>query len=161
MGATSGFKNGTGPPEGIHDAEPLTLDLRVLVVEDDEADAYLIQRALNMHPRIGEVYRAVDGIEALDLIDDGVDPDFAIIDLHMPRKNGFSLLLEFGCMRRDFPMIVLTSSTARSDAVRSKLRGAAQVLTKPDTVEELEQVLANAVAALTRPAPITIERADA
>jgi CheY-like chemotaxis protein len=124
--------------------------LNILVVEDDEADAYLIERCLGENPRVATIMRAADGVEALDLIDCGIiEPDLAIVDLHMPRKNGFNLLLELSCRETPrFPMVVLTSSTARTDAIRSKLRGANQVLTKPDTVEELDQVLSEAIAAV-------------
>lgn len=98
--------------------------LNILIVEDDDADAYLIERVLADDPRVGAVTRAVDGVQALDLIAGGVEPDLAIIDLKMPRKDGFSLLVELACAEWLFPKIVLTSSTTRSDAVRSKLRGA-------------------------------------
>jgi CheY-like chemotaxis protein len=125
-------------------------DLQILVVEDDSADAYLIFRALSDNPRVGEIIHAWDGIEAMEMIESGaVDPDLAIIDLHMPRKNGFSLLVELACRDQPhFSTVVLTSSKASSDAVRSKLRGANQFLTKPDSVEELDSVLSRAVAAV-------------
>jgi CheY-like chemotaxis protein len=86
----------------------------------------------------------------MEMIESGaVDPDLAIIDLHMPRKNGFSLLVELACRDQPhFSTVVLTSSKASSDAVRSKLRGANQFLTKPDSVEELDSVLSRAVAAV-------------
>lgn len=124
--------------------------LCVLVAEDDEADAYLISRALAGQPLVGEVVRAADGVEALEMIERGqVAPDLAFIDLHMPRKNGFSLLAAFANHpRAGFPMVVLTSSTAPTDAIRSRLRGAVRVVTKPDTVEELEAVLTSAIDAV-------------
>lgn len=124
--------------------------LVVLVVEDDEADAYLISRALANQPAVGQVVRASDGVEALRMVDDGeVTPDLAFIDLHMPRKNGFNLLAAFACNKqRSFPMVVLTSSTAPTDAVRSRVRGAMRVVTKPDGVKALEAVLASAINAV-------------
>jgi CheY-like chemotaxis protein len=124
----------------------------VLVVEDDDADAYLIERALSADPHIGGIIRATDGVEALHLVEIGaIQPDLALIDLHMPRKSGFHLLVDFAA-RRDpcFPMVVLTSSTAPIDAMRSRLRGAARVLTKPATLEELTDVLTAAVDAACR-----------
>lgn len=124
--------------------------LCVLVVEDDEADAYLISRALERQPRVGQVVRAWDGVEALELIEQGdVSPDLAFVDLHMPRKNGFNLLAALaGRAKSSFPMVVLTSSTAPTDAIRSRLRGAIRVVTKPDTVELLEDLLRNAINAV-------------
>ncbi|HWA00223.1 MAG TPA: response regulator [Caulobacterales bacterium] len=133
--------------EGVPALLPPPRELQILVVEDDEADAYLIQRALAASGRCN-VLRAVDGVEALRLIDQGVKPDLAIIDLQMPRKNGFSLLVELGCAGCSFPTVVLTSSRARADWVRSKVRGAGEVLTKPDNLEELRDLLDEAIAGL-------------
>jgi CheY-like chemotaxis protein len=131
-------------------AEQYKTGLQVLVVEDDAADAYLIYRALADNPRVGEITQARDGVEALELLNSGaVEPDLAIIDLHMPRKNGFSLLVELACREdQKFTTVVLTSSKASSDAVRSKLRGANCFLTKPDSVEEFQLLLGEVVAAM-------------
>jgi CheY-like chemotaxis protein len=123
--------------------------LCILVVEDDDADAYLIERALLGNADIGGILRATDGAEALALVDSGaIEPDLALIDLQMPRKNGFHLLVDFAVRRQPcFPMVVLTSSTAPTDAMRSRLRGAIRVLTKPDSLEELEALLAATITA--------------
>jgi CheY-like chemotaxis protein len=131
-------------------AEDQPSGLCVLVVEDDEADAYLISRALARQPSVGLVMRAPDGVEALRMVEQGeVTPDLAFIDLHMPRKNGFNLLAAFaGRAERGFPMVVLTSSTAPTDAVRSRLRGAMRVVSTPETVEAMETALAFAIAAV-------------
>jgi CheY-like chemotaxis protein len=124
--------------------------LCLLVVEDNEADAYLIQRALQRHCGVGRIVHAVDGLEALEMIERGeVEPDLAFIDLHMPRKNGFDLLVDLACRpQRSFPMVVLTSSNAPTDVVRCRLRGAVQIINKPDTAEELAIVLTAAVDAV-------------
>jgi CheY-like chemotaxis protein len=125
-------------------------DLQVLVVEDDDADAYLIRSALKRNPRVTQMVLAHDGIEALELLDSGlVAPDIAIVDLHMPRKNGFSLLVELRCRpKADFPAIVLSSSSACADGARSRLRGADCFLTKPDSIDELHRMLSSAMASI-------------
>jgi CheY-like chemotaxis protein len=122
----------------------------VLVVEDDEADAYLIGRALEDNPAVETVVRARDGVEALGMIALGeVTPDMAFIDLHMPRMDGFDLLTALAKRPTPrFPTAVLTSSAAPNDAIRSRLRSATRVVTKPDSDAELYSVLATAVDAL-------------
>ncbi len=124
--------------------------LQVLLVEDDAADAYLIKCALAKNPRIGSIVCATDGVSALRAIEQGAaTPDLAIIDLQMPRMDGFRLLLELNCRpEHKFPKFVLTSSTARNDRVRSRLRRADRVLHKPDTFGQLEVMLNNAIAAV-------------
>ena len=118
-------------------------DLCVLVVEDSEADAYLIHRALFNHPSVGKVVHAHDGLEAQEMIERGeVHPDLAFIDLQMPRLNGFELLIALASGERcDFPMVVLTSSSLEADRLRSRIRGAVRVITKPNSVEQLGAML--------------------
>lgn len=122
--------------------------LRILVVEDDEGDAYLIRRALAKNPRVGEIVLAENGVEALDLIDRGaVKPDLALIDLHMPRKDGFALLRDFATRKSaQFPSVVLTSSRAGADALRSLKRGAVEFVTKPSTEVKLAAALDRVIA---------------
>jgi signal transduction histidine kinase/DNA-binding LytR/AlgR family response regulator len=125
-------------------------DLCVLVVEDSEADAYLIHRALFNHPSVGQVVHAHDGLEAQEMIERGqVRPDVAFIDLQMPRLNGFDLLIALASGERcDFPMVVLTSSSLEADRLRSRIRGAVRVITKPNSVEQLGAMLTVAIDAV-------------
>jgi CheY-like chemotaxis protein len=124
--------------------------LQILLVEDDAADAYLIKCALSKNPRVGSIVCAADGICALRALEEGdAAPDLAIIDLQMPRMDGFRFLVELGCRHQHtFPKFVLTSSTSRSDQVRSRLRRADRILHKPDTFNQLEVLLNNAIAAI-------------
>lgn len=124
--------------------------LQVLLVEDDAADIYLIKTALADNPRVAGVVVAHDGVEALELIDSGaVSPDLAIVDLHMPRKDGFSLLLELRVRdTASFPSIVLTSSRSAADALRSRNRGAELVLVKPSGIEKLTALMDDVISIL-------------
>jgi CheY-like chemotaxis protein len=134
--------------------------LSLLVVEDDEADTYLIGRALADNPAVGRVVHARDGAEALAMVERGeVKPDLAFVDLHMPLMNGFQLLLSFA-NRSDlnFPVVVLTSSSAPNDAARCRLRRAVRVITKPDTVADMRVMLAGAIEQLCRPGAANIWR---
>ncbi|MGA2043598.1 MAG: response regulator [Roseiarcus sp.] len=137
---------------GMRQARPASArnpqKLCVLLVEDDEADSYLIRRALATIPRVGKIVVARDGVEALEMVDDGsASPDLALIDLHMPRKDGFALLREFETRESaQFLSVVLTSSRAGADALRSRKRGAVEFLTKPDTVEKMAAALNRVIA---------------
>jgi DNA-binding NarL/FixJ family response regulator len=122
--------------------------LNILLVEDDDADAYLIERALSLNPRVAGIVRACDGVEALELVDARkLRPDLAIVDLHMPRKNGLALLNELSArVMVDFPSVVLTSSKSRSDVQSSKQRGAMRFITKPSSMKRLIAALNRVVA---------------
>jgi len=141
-------KSPFAPPPSFHYIDifppaPHSRILKILLVEDDEPDIYLINRALEANPRVGEVVVAEDGLKALELIDNGwVYPDLAIVDLHMPRKDGFALLRDFAARnRRPFPSVILTSSASGADAHRAMHCGAVEFITKPDTPAKLSAAL--------------------
>jgi CheY-like chemotaxis protein len=83
------------------------------------------------HPRGGKVVVAEDGVKALELIDNGsVRPHLAIVDLHMPRKDGFALVKDFAANeRRHFPSVI--SPLPRPELTRTTLRTAAHSSLSP------------------------------
>ena len=85
-------------------------------------------------------------------------PDLAIVDLQMPTMDGLDFLSE--CTARGLahiPMVVLTSSSARQDAVRSRVRGALQVVTKPENVDQLRHALREVIDTFVPSAPSSPE----
>lgn len=121
--------------------------LNVLLVEDDESDAYLIGEVLQENPRVREMLRAEDGLKAFELVRCGwFVPDLAIVDIRMPRKDGFSLLEDFAALPGPrFPSVILTSSKARTDAWRAKHYGAVEFLTKSWSRKQLAADLDRAI----------------
>lgn len=128
------------PPPPIESNANSTIT--ILLVEDDEADAYLIERALRSNARVSEIIRAHDGEEALELMaDPDIRPNLALIDLQMPRRDGFSLLLELKKLDADLVPVVLTSSRGGADAHRSFHRGARMFVSKPKEPQRLQAIL--------------------
>jgi two-component system, OmpR family, response regulator MprA len=100
---------------------------RVLVVEDDDAIAQVLQRSLRMEGY--DVKIAGDGISALDLAHAFL-PDLVILDLGLPRLDGIEVAKTLR-ETDDVPILVLTAR----DAVES--RGADDYLVKPFERQEL------------------------
>ncbi|HWU02245.1 MAG TPA: response regulator [Novosphingobium sp.] len=126
------------------DFPPLATDrpLDILLVEDDEADAFLICDALRDNQRIGNIVRAHDGVEALEMIENGLAPDLAIIDLQMPRRDGFGLLRDLGERGKvNFPAVIFTSSRGGADAYRCFKRGARMFASKPKQADRFAPLL--------------------
>ncbi len=126
---------------------PNTPRLKILLVEDDEPDAYIIAQVLEGNPKVRQVARAEDGVKALELVERGwFEPDIAIVDLHMPRKDGFSLLQDFAALcRTRFPSVILTSSSAGADAWRAMDCGAIEFVTKSASPKKLAADLDRAI----------------
>ena len=106
---------------------------RVLVVEDDDAIAHVLQRSLRMEGY--EVRIAGDGVTALDEAHAFL-PDLVILDLGLPRLDG----LEVAKMLRrtdDVPILVLTARDGVESRVEGLDAGADDYLVKPFERQEL------------------------
>jgi CheY-like chemotaxis protein len=113
--------------------------IRILVVEDNPADAYLINDLLSETGSRFDIAIARDGEEALDrLLRRRADvvtprPDFVLLDLNLPKVSGHEVISEVRKSRdlRGLPIIVLTSSGASRDIATSYALGASCHVTKP------------------------------
>ncbi|WP_327071164.1 response regulator [Kitasatospora sp. NBC_01302] len=112
---------------------------RVLLVEDDHADAMLIEEALFDQGTARTITRAEDGVAALEHLRAVRPlPDLIILDLNMPRMNGRELLavLKGDDLFRAIPVVVLTTSGAPND-VSGAYRGHANAyVTKPVNLDD-------------------------
>ena len=89
----------------------------ILLVEDNHADALLIQQALRQVSVDDEIERVTDGELALSRLREGPRPGLVLLDLNLPRKDGRAVLAEVKAdpELRTIPVIVLTTSSAPSD----------------------------------------------
>lgn len=109
---------------------------RALVVDDDEPIRTMIARVL---ARDGfEVESARDGKEAIEVLDSGGDFDFVILDLMMPRVDGFGVLRYLKEHRPDRLSSVVLATAMYSDHIASE--PVAGVLTKPFDVGDLRHL---------------------
>jgi DNA-binding response OmpR family regulator len=107
---------------------------RVLVVEDDDAIAQVLQRSLRMEGY--EVRVAGDGITALDLAH-GFLPDLVILDLGLPKLDGIEVAKALRSSDDDVPILVLTARDAVESRVEGLDAGADDYLIKPFERQEL------------------------
>ncbi|MDF6017247.1 response regulator [Streptomyces sp. JH34] len=112
----------------------------VLLVEDDMADAMLIEEALTEHGMARGIHRADDGVAALEYLrDPRTDrPDLIVLDLNMPRMNGRELLnvLKNDASLSSIPIVVLTTSAAPDDVEDAYRQHANAYVTKPVNLDD-------------------------
>lgn len=128
----------------LPDLSGLGRGLNILVVEDDDDDALLIDRILSSDQRVDRVTRVVDGENALEKLGGtGKWPDLILVDINMPRCDGFEFLSQLREIegRRNTPVVVLTSSSHARDYHRALMSKANAFATKPNTFEEFSVVL--------------------
>lgn len=109
---------------------------KILVVEDDTDLRRMIKTML---ASVGEVTTAVDGTEAITLLNNNLDPDVIVTDLMMPRMDGLQLVKEIRANPKiaNIPVIVLTAKGTPMDVISGINAGARHYLTKPFKASEL------------------------
>jgi two-component system response regulator MprA len=108
--------------------------VRILVVDDEPAVREAVDRALRLAGYDTEL--AADGAEALDVLADGA-PDALVLDVLMPRVDGFEVCRRLRSAGDRTPVLLLTARDAVPDRVRGLDAGADDYLVKPFALDEL------------------------
>jgi DNA-binding response OmpR family regulator len=108
--------------------------MRILVVEDERKVASFIRQGLGEEGHAVEV--AADGAKALDLVLGDPPYDLVVLDLMLPRRDGFAVLRALREERVKTPVLILTARESVSDKVTGLDLGADDYLTKPFAFEE-------------------------
>lgn len=125
----------------------------ILMAEDDEDDRLLTREAFAASNTLNELSFVNDGVELIEYLEKAVDvpgegqkplPDLILLDLNMPRKDGREALEEIKQNPdwRRIPVVVMTTSRAEEDVMRSYQSGAAGYIPKPISFEGLVSAVA-------------------
>ena len=125
-----------------------TSSYHVLIVDDDPADAALVTKAIDMGRFPCVVERATDGVDAMEKLrlptgSPHSNPHLILLDINMPRKNGFQVLMEIRSdpRLRHLPVVMLSTSAADRDVASAYQSGAHGYVTKPMDVDDLVQAI--------------------
>ena len=109
---------------------------KILVVDDERHIVRLVE--VNLTRAGYDVASAYDGVEALEKVKQE-DPDMIVLDVMMPRMDGFEVLkrLQADPDTQDIPVIMLTAKAQDADIFRGWSSGVSSYLTKPFNPREL------------------------
>ena len=124
-------------------------EIDVLLVEDDPGDVLMTREAFEHHKLRNRLHVVSDGVEALTFLRregeyaDAPRPDLILLDLNLPRKDGREVLQE---VKRDealrsIPVVILTTSQAEEDILRSYNLHANAYVAKPVDFERFINVI--------------------
>jgi len=128
--------------------------VEILLAEDNPGDVKLTRKALEKGRLANNLHVVNDGVETMQFLrgegeyEGRPRPDLVLLDLNMPRKDGREVLEEIkgSDNLKRIPVVVLTSSEAEEDVIRSYELHANAYLTKPvdfsgfiDVVRKLEE----------------------
>jgi CheY-like chemotaxis protein len=129
---------------------PQLLDpIDVLLVEDDAGDTLMIREAFADNKVRNSLACVTDGVEAMRYLRregeyaDASRPDLILLDLNLPRKDGREVLAEIKGDEdlRSIPVVVLTTSQAEEDVLRSYQLHANAYVTKPVDFDRFIEVV--------------------
>ncbi|KRP13435.1 MAG: transcriptional regulator [Polaribacter sp. BACL8 MAG-120419-bin8] len=112
--------------------------MTILLIEDDAIEILKFNRSLIKLREVHELIEAHNGENALDILAENSQIDLILLDLNMPKMNGFEFLKQ---LRTDsnlkyIPTVVLTTSINRSDLKQAYSIGIAGYLVKPLKYED-------------------------
>lgn len=123
--------------------------IEILLVEDNPADVRLTEEALKEGKVRNNLHVTRDGVDALEFLmrvgkyADAVRPDLILLDLNLPRKDGREVL---AAIKADpdlklIPVVVLTTSSAEADILKSYKLHANCYITKPVDLDQFVKVV--------------------
>lgn len=117
---------------------------RVLLVEDDDQDAFLFEKMLREDAGAAEIHRAVEGRAAFEIITETGAPDCIVLDLRLSGEDGLWLLdrlLEDEALAR-VPVIVFSGDAGRLQRACADFPNVISSIRKPETLEQYRTALA-------------------
>jgi two-component system, chemotaxis family, response regulator Rcp1 len=123
--------------------------LEVLLVEDNPGDVRLTVEGLKEGKLRNNLHVAKDGVEAMAFLRregeyaDAVRPDLILLDLNLPRMDGREVLtaIKSDASLKTIPVVILTTSRAEQDVLRSYELQANCYITKPVDLEQFITVV--------------------
>lgn len=107
---------------------------KILVVDDSPTQLSLMRAPFEENGY--QVITAADGDEAVAMVE-SENPQLVVLDVIMPKLNGFQACRKIKTLKEDLPVIILTSKNQKSDEFWGKKQGADVYMTKPFDSEEL------------------------
>jgi two-component system response regulator len=129
--------------ENDRERDMKTPPLNILLVEDNPADAYLTILALQDHEICQDIRVVEHGEQALAFLrkeggyTDAFRPDLIVLDLNLPRMDGFTLLstVKSDPAFRAIPVVILSTSRAAKDLTQAYHLGATYYFVKPSDLQ--------------------------
>jgi CheY-like chemotaxis protein len=132
--------------------DPAASPVPILIADDDEEDRMLARDALEESRLANSLFFVHDGVELLDFLhrrgqfedpSTSPRPGLILLDINMPRMTGLEALREIKRDRslRRIPVVILTTSRADEDIIRSYDLGVNSFISKPVTFDGLVDVM--------------------
>jgi CheY-like chemotaxis protein len=125
-------------------AKPINQPIEILLCEDNPGDVYIIENTLSQSQIDYTLNNVTDGEAVLAYLrrekkyQKASRPDLLVLDLNLPKKHGFEVLEEIknDPKLKSLPVVILTSSNAEQDILKSYQLYASCYITKPSDIND-------------------------
>ena len=116
-------------------------DKTVLIADDDVRNIFSLTKALEGHGM--KILPAMDGKEALDILNKNPDIDVVLMDMMMPEMDGYETIMEIrsNAQFRNLPILAVTSKAMMGDREKCITAGASDYISKPVDIDQLISLL--------------------
>lgn len=123
--------------------------IEILLIEDNEGDIFLTQKAFKSAKIANNLHIARDGEVALEMLrkqgnySDVITPDIVLLDINLPKKDGKQVLQEIKAdeILRRIPVVILTSSKAEQDVLKTYDLQANSYILKPIDLDKFQEIV--------------------
>ena len=118
--------------------------IRILLIDDDEDEHFFFLEALHKVNSGAICDCLANGKAGLAQLNSATTlPDYVFLDLNMPRMNGMEVLKTIKATSgiANIPVIIYSTSQSQDDMAQAKALGAAQYISKPNTINQLVDIL--------------------
>lgn len=132
---------GTKVSEKLGSLHEVLKNKRVLIADDDVRNIFSITKALEQYKM--KVIPAMDGKEALELLEENKDTDIILMDIMMPKVDGFEAIARIKSDKRfkNIPIIAVTAKAMLGDREKCIQAGASDYISKPVDIDQLISLL--------------------
>lgn len=122
--------------------------MNILLVEDNNEDAFLIREALEEQQFLNEFYHVVNGLEAIKFLKKETPyekvkgPDLILMDINMPLMDGHEALQRIKSMEafKQIPILMLTTSSRKQDILKAYKEQSSSYIVKPEDIYGLDNL---------------------
>jgi signal transduction histidine kinase/CheY-like chemotaxis protein len=111
----------------------------ILIAEDDNINYLLLEKIMKLKEY--QIIRAKDGVEAVDICTSDKEIDLVLMDIKMPKLNGFEALEKIKILRPKLPVIAQTAYASVEDKIKIEKAGFVGYVTKPINKEKLFELI--------------------
>lgn len=117
------------------------IKLNILAIDDDEISLKLLEIILAENLYISSITTAKDGLEAMEILESRFDINLILLDIYMPRLNGFEFLNNFKKRQylQDIPVIAISTDMAQRQ--KALELGVYEFIVKPISKKSLNKLI--------------------